>query len=139
MSSLKNTDESVYQPKQEWSYKARSGEEGSSLVICKVETHSEMGTIVHVTVRGLNIKNPLQKTGFSDVITHLPFTEAAIDNSVVKVLSKNHKLPEDLQEDFQLAYADWAAAFEQGKANILNSTVAETIDYIESSINSTGE
>ena len=136
MASLKDTNDSVYQPGQEWSYKARSGEEGSSLVICKVETHSKMGTIINVSLRGMNIKNPLQKSGFSDVITHLPFTEEAIDKSVINVLDRNHKLPEDLQEDFQQAYDDWRAAFLEGKANILSSTLAETLDYIESSINS---
>jgi hypothetical protein len=136
MGSLKNTDDSVYQPGQEWSYKTRSGEDGSTLVICKVQAHPKMGTIIHISLRGLNIKNPLQKTGFSDVITHLPFTEEAIDNSVVKVLNKDTKLPEDLQEDFTQAFEEWCTAFEQGKATILGSTLAETLDYIEGSINS---
>jgi len=135
MGSLKTNEDSVYQPGQEWSYKTRPGEEGSTLVICKVDLHPKMGTIIHISLRGLNIKNPLQKTGFSDVITHLPLTEDAIDKSVVKMQSKSTKLPEDLQEDFQLAYEDWRAAFEEGKATILGSTLSETLDYIESSIN----
>jgi hypothetical protein len=87
----------------------------------------------------LNIKNPLQKTGFSDVITHLPFTEEAMDKSVVKVLNQTAKLPEDLQEDFNQAYGDWRSAFEEGKATILGSSISETLDYIEDSINPSDE
>jgi hypothetical protein len=136
MGTLKDTNDSVYQPGQEWSYKTRTGEEASTLVICKVQAHPKMGTIIHISLRGLNIKNPLQKSGFSDVITHLPFTEESIDNSVVKILNKTTQLPEDLQEDFTLAFEEWCAAFEQGKATILGSTLAETLDYIEGSINS---
>ena len=132
---MKSTNDSVYQPGQEWSYKTRSGEDDSTLVICRVEAHPKMGTVIHISLRGLNIKNPLQKTGFSDVITHLPFTEDAIDKSVIKVLNKSTKLPEDIQEDFQQAYDDWCVAFEEGKATILGSTLAETLDYIENSIN----
>jgi hypothetical protein len=138
MSSLKDTKDSVYQPGQEWSYKTREGEEGSTLVICKVESHPKMGNVIHVSLRGLNIKNPLQKTGFSDVITHLPFTEKSLDESVVKVLDTAAKLPEDLQEDFKQAYDDWRALFDEGKANILGSAIAETLDFIEDAINSGG-
>ena len=135
MSSLKDTKDSVYQPGQEWSYKTRPGEDGSTLIICKVESHAKMGNVIHVSLRGLNIKNPLQKTGFSDVITHLPFTEEAMDKSVVKVLDQSARLPEDLQEDFDQAYDDWRSAFEEGKANILGTGIAETLDYIEGTIN----
>lgn len=135
MSLLKDTKDSVYQPGQEWSYQTREGEEGSTLIICKVESHPKMGNVIHVSLRGLNIKNPLQQSGFSDVITHLPFTEKAMDESVVKVLDTSAKLPEDLQEDFKLAYDDWRSAFDEGKATVLSSAIAETLDYIENSIN----
>ena len=135
MSSLNDTKDSVYQPGQEWSYKTREGEDGSTLIICKVQSHPKMGNIVHISLRGLNIKNPLQKIGFSDVITHLPLNEKAMDESVVKVLDASARLPEDIQEDFNLAFEDWRAAFEEGKANVLGSPIAETLDYIEDSIN----
>jgi len=135
-SAPRDTNDSVYQPGQEWSYKNRSGEEGATFYVCKVASHPKIGNIIHVTLRGLNIRNPIQKTGFSDVITHLPFTEQAIDNSINKVITKSAKLPEDLQEDFTMAYADWRNAFVEGKATVLNETIADTLDYIESTINS---
>jgi len=139
MTSPKDTNDSVYQPGQEWSYNTREGEDDATLIICKVESHPKTGNIIHVSLRGLNIRNPLQKSGFSDVITHLPFTEEAIDKSVVKMLNKSAKLEEDVEDDFKQAYNDWRAAFEEGKATVLGSSVVETLDYIESTINSDPE
>jgi hypothetical protein len=136
---LKDTDDSVYQPSQEWSYKTRPGEDNATFTVCKVEQHSKYGVIIHISLGGLNVKNPMQKTGFSDSISHLAFCEDAIDRSVVKIILKEPPLPEDVQEDFELAYRDWRTDFEAGKAAVFSVTVAEALDYIEHAINEAGD
>jgi hypothetical protein len=136
---LQDTNDSVYQPGQEWSYKSRPGEEEATFTVCKVEKHPKYGTIIHVGLEGLNVKNPMQKSGFSDSISHLAFSEEAIDKSVFKILKKNAPLPEDLQEDFNLAYKDWRDDFDAGKAAVFSIPIAEAIDYIERAINESGD
>ena len=132
---LKDADDSVYQPGQEWSYKSRPGEDDATFTVCKVEKHPQHGTIIHIGLEGLNVKNPMQKSGFSDSVSHMAFSEQAIDKSVLKILKKQAPLPEDLQEDFNLAYKDWCEDFEAGKAAVFSIPIAEAIDYIERAIN----
>jgi hypothetical protein len=44
-------------PGQIWTYKTRPAEADSHLTILKRETHPKLGTIVHISVDGLRMKN----------------------------------------------------------------------------------
>ena len=139
LNGLRNTDDSVYQVGQEWSYKTRSGEEASTFTVVRVESHPKYGNIIHISLEGLNIKNTRQQSGFSDVVPHLAFSEEAIDKSVVKILKKQSSIPEDLKEDVEESYNFWRQSFEEGQASIITMTIAEGLDYIEKTINKSDE
>lgn len=117
-----NTAESKYKAGQVWSYKTRPSEDQSTLTIVKVETDPAFGTIVHISIQGCRIKNPKAPKGYTDVIPHMPFSEDAIDHSVVKLLRTNVPLPE-----FQRGYEEWRRA----KGGVFTTSVAEGIEFAE--------
>ncbi len=62
-----------FAPGQVWRYKTRSGEEASRVIIGRIEKSPKIGTIVHVKLTGLQIKNPDAPGGHSSVMTHAPY------------------------------------------------------------------
>lgn len=127
---LKDTKNSVYQPGQVWSYHSRPGEEKSRLVILKVEevgTDKKVGTIVHVYVDGISLKNAMGQE--TTVIPHVPFDEGAIDKSVIALIRENISLP-----NFKTGYEYWRTEFIAGKAAVFNTTVADAINSIQATV-----
>lgn len=94
-------DDPTYKPGQVWSYKTRPGDEESTLTILKVETTPKLGTIVHVQIQKWRLQNCKGNTGDS-TMDHAPFSRAAIDKSVVKLLRTEKDLP-----DYEEGYKDW--------------------------------
>lgn len=121
-----NTTVSKYRAGQVWRYKTRPTEPQSLLTVVKVETDPKRGTIVHIHVRGLKMKNRYAPTGMVDTISHLPLSEAAMDASVVSLVQENAPLP-----DYQEGYAEWRQAFERGQADIYTVTVSKVVGDIE--------
>ncbi len=115
---------------QIWKYKTRPGEEASRLVVCKVETHEKFGTIIHIHVEDLAIKNPRPPGGVSRVIGHLPFAEEALRQSVVTIAGRRKTLP-----DYEEGYKTWKEAFDAGKAGIFTVPVAEVVAFMEQALN----
>lgn len=120
------TNKSKYKVGQVWSYKTRPQEPNSTFTVVKVESSEKLGTIVHVSLQGLKVKNSRHKNGFSDTVSHMPFSEKAIDQSVTKLVKENADLP-----DYQEGYNQWKQAFDAGKGGIFTITVAEAIEVIE--------
>jgi hypothetical protein len=127
---LKDTAESRYKVGQRWSYKTRPGEEASYFVVVKVESHSKLGNVIHIAVRGLRMKNPRSPEGFSDKVNHMPFAERAIEKSAVKLLKDGDKLP-----DFAEGYKLWREAFDADRAGVYAMTLAEAVEVMEASLN----
>lgn len=79
------TDDPKFKPGQVWSYKTRPGEEESTLSILRIESSPKLGVIIHIRVNDFQFKNctggPAPHT-----LGHAPFSRAAIDSSVVKLL-----------------------------------------------------
>jgi len=73
-----------------WTYETRPGEEGSFLVIRKIETSPE-GEVVHISIFGLRIKSSTASNGSTDRIQHLPIFARALRAS----------LKEKVQRQFQ--------------------------------------
>jgi hypothetical protein len=94
-------DDPTYKPGQVWSYKTRPGEEDSTITILRVESTPKMGTIVHVRIDKFKLENCKGNKGDS-TMDHAPFTKAAIDKSVVKLLRTEKDIP-----DFDEGYKDW--------------------------------
>jgi hypothetical protein len=129
-SGLQDTTESKFKVGQMWTYKARPGEEKSYFIVVKVETHKKLGTIVHIAVRNLRMKNRRSPDGLSEDVDHMPFAEAALTKSAVKLLKDNADLP-----DFRDGYQEWRRAFEQGHAGIYTITLAEAVNVMEATLN----
>jgi hypothetical protein len=91
----------TYKPGQVWSYKARPGEEESTITILRVESTPKLGLIVHVRIDKFKLENCKGNTGDS-TMDHAPFAKAAIDKSVVKLLRTEKDIP-----DFDEGYKDW--------------------------------
>jgi hypothetical protein len=116
-----------YHVGETWKYKARPGEEGSTLTVVRVESTPKLGVIVHVSLVGLSVHSKHAPTGISDRIAHMPFSEGAIDKSVTAIVGKAEQLP-----DFEEGYREWRTGFDQGKAGVFTISVAEAVGYIES-------
>lgn len=122
--------ESKYKVGQKWSYSARPGEESSYLIILKIDDDPKLGRIIHIALRGLKIKNPRSPDGISDSVNHMPFSEAAIEKSDMKLLAEKTELP-----DFADGYRMWREAFDDRRAGIYTITVAEAVSVMETALN----
>jgi len=123
-----NAAKPAYEAGQVWSYKTRPNEKTSTLVILKVEQDKELGEIVHIALRDLKMKR--SGGGFLTRANHLPFAAKSIDESVVKMLSKDEELP-----DFSEGYNLWKEAFAAKKAGVYTIPVAEAVEGMESTLN----
>lgn len=121
-----NPTQSKYRAGQVWRYKTRPAEPQSLLTVVKVEADPKQGTIVHIHLQGLRMKSRYAPTGIVDTISHMPLSEAAMDESVVSLVRENASLP-----DYQEGYAEWRQTYEQGHASIFTMPVAKAVDFIE--------
>lgn len=124
---------STFQPGQVWRYRARPGEEGSTLTVLRVETHPKLGTIVHVAVSGVRVRNPLAPDGYAGEIRHMPFAEEAVLRSVTDRVRDG--APTDAGEE---GYRQWRRAFAAGKGGVFTTSVAEAVGFIEQAISQGG-
>jgi hypothetical protein len=115
---------------EQWHYQTRPGEEGSTLTVLKVEDSPRLGTIVHIHVDGLKMKTPPSSSVHSDQIGHMPFSEAAMEQSVTTLIGKDAPLPA-----FEASYAEWRRAFDSGKGGVFTITVARGVDFVETNLN----
>jgi hypothetical protein len=127
-SMLKDTTDSKYKIGQVWSYKTRPGEEKSTFIVVKVESHPKLGNIVHIALRGLRLKKPNGE--FIEAADHLPFAEEAINKSAVKVVKEKADLP-----DYAEGYGMWREAFDAGKAGVYTISIAEAVGVMEETLN----
>ena len=124
---LQDYDGSTFQPGQVWSYRARPGESGSRLTVLKVERHPELGTIVHVSITGLEIRNALEPGSHISQIAHLPFSEEALLRSVRAKLRDG--APTDAGD---AGYRAWRRALDRGEGGgVFTVGVAESIGVAE--------
>ncbi|MCB2376200.1 hypothetical protein LGH70_01290 [Hymenobacter sp. BT635] len=118
---------SRFQVGQVWEYHTRPAETDSLLTVVKVELQHGTAVVVHVHVDGLRLKtaDPNGKPGTT--ASHLPFSEEALTASVTHVVRHADPLPE-----FEGGYGLWREAFLAGQAGTFSVTVAEVMDFIES-------
>ena len=117
---------SRFQPGQVWHYKTRPGEESSRLTIAKVETHPKLGTIVHIQLNDVAVKSPTAPGGVSKVISHLPYAEQSVADSVT-TLETDTVTPTGWEEGYQM----WKSEFDADKAGIWSITVSEAVAAME--------
>ncbi len=112
--------DSKFSPGQVWEYKTRQNEENSTLTILKVESLPKVGTIVHVRVDKIRLRNC---TGGPEPnkFEHMPFTRDAIERSVTH-MAKQGSVPE-----FREGYDEWRKAC----GGVYTITVAEAVKASE--------
>lgn len=114
-----------YKPGQVYTYRTRPSEKKSLLTILKVELYGA-GTVVHVHISGVSIQNSEAPDGVSTFISHMPFAQQAVDQSVTQLVDQKPQLP-----DYEEAYAKWKEQAERRKAGVFTLPVAQAIDGIE--------
>lgn len=120
---------SQFEPGQVWRYQTRPGEEGSRVIIGKIERAPELGTIVHVKLVGLRLRNPAAPGGFSGVLAHAPVSEVQVSASVAELTDE----PADL-EGFSEGYQTWLSAYRAGDAGIFTISLAEIAEVTEQAL-----
>lgn len=110
---------------QEWRFRARTQDPDPRLVIDKLETLPKAGDVVHVTIRGVRIRNPHASNGYSDTIGHMPFSRAAIESSITTLLQDSVALP-----DFEDGYQEWQKA----QGGVFTVSVVEGLEFMEKAL-----
>ncbi len=118
-----------YAEGQVWSYKTRAGEESSTLLINKIESHPKFGNIFHISVFGIKIKNPRGLGRVPLDLPHTPVSSTTMDKSVLKLVGQSKPNP-----DFLGGYKEWKGVFDQGKAGIYTISVAEIVSGLEETV-----
>jgi hypothetical protein len=114
---------------QVWVYKTRPGEEASRAPVGGIETAAEVGTIVHVNLTGLRIKNPAMPGGFSSVISHAPISELALSASVTELTKETSDL-----DGFREGYDSWLSSFCAGDAGVFSIPLSQVVEFIEQTL-----
>jgi hypothetical protein len=109
--------DSKFRPGQVWFYKSRAGEEKSFITILRIESLPKVGTIIHVRVDKIRLRNC---TGGSepDTFEHMPFTRDALERSITKLQKESSDIPA-----YQAGYDEWRAAC----GGVYTVTVAEAV------------
>lgn len=128
----KMTDEKVskYSVGQQWSYQARAGEEDSYLIILRIDKDPKLGDIIHIALRGLRMKSRRSPEGIIENVSHMPFSEEALNKSGLKLLKEKSEVP-----DFEKGYRMWREAFDAGRGGVYSITVAEAVNVMETALN----
>ena len=119
-----------YSAGQIWSYKTRPGEEKSTLLINKVETHEKLGKIFHISIRDVKVKNLRVEGGISTELPHFPVSTETLKMSLTKFIGKSEP-----NHNYIEGYNTWKEAFDAGKAGIFTISVPEIIGIVEETIN----
>ena len=106
-------------------FTARQGDPHPTLVIDRIEMLPKIGEIVHISVRGVRIKNRRSPDGFTNEIAHMPFARAALERSLTRLVHDSVSLPA-----YEEGYAEWKAA----RGGAYTISVREVLDVIEQSL-----
>jgi hypothetical protein len=121
---------SQFEVGQVWRYKTRPEEEGSRAIIGKIDKTPTLGTIVHVKLTGLRLRNSAAPDGTSTVMSHAPVSEAVVSASVTELTAEDADL-----EGFQEGYMTWLLAFRAGEAGVFTLELAEIANHMEQILN----
>jgi hypothetical protein len=119
---------SKYSAGQVWGYQTRPGEQESRLYIVKTDRDKTLGTIYHIYVDGIAIKNPhMPGGGVQTCLPHSPVSAETLDASVTELLERHRGEMPDISE----GYGVWKEGYDKGEAGVFTIPVAEIIAYIE--------
>lgn len=117
---------------QVWAYKTRPGEEKSTLLINKIESHPSFGKIFHISLSGVKVKDPRFAGGVISELHHVPVSQNTLEKSVTKLLRKSQPNP---RAEYVELYKEWKKAYDKGMAGMFHNTVSEIVSDTETAIN----
>ena len=126
----KTAETETFEIGQVWSYQNRVGEDDSTLQILEIDEFKEEGKVYHIAINDLKLKNPANPDGLSKRIGHIPISKLALKGSIVGLLESNKVLP-----SFKTEYSNWKTAFLSQKGGVFETSVKETVVFIEQSLN----
>jgi len=114
-----------------WQYKHREGEEGSQVIINKIETIAEDTPVYHVSIVNVKVINPQSPSGLAEKLAHAPVSLETLQTSLTNKIATEQPFDEDYLE----GYEQWREAYLAGQAGIFTITIAEIVNFIEQAIN----
>jgi len=111
---------------QVWEYRNRPGDDGSTLTIGRLEDLPKIGSIVHISIAGVHVKDPGVPGGQSERLPHAPFSRAAFEGSITLLVGRASPPAE-----FEAGYQQWQRAH----GGVFTISVAEAVDLLEKGIN----
>lgn len=114
---------------QVWRYHTRPNEPESAILINKIEYHSGLGAIFHISIAGVQVKNPHGEEPLTQ-LGHFPVVAASLEQSLTELVDTN---VDNLS--YREGYESWREAFVQGKAGVFNIPVEQIISFVEEAIN----
>jgi hypothetical protein len=121
--------ERQYAEGQVWTFRARAGEEGATLLINKVEEDPRLGAIYHISVFGVRLDNPRASGGATTELPHFPVSRETLDKSCLELQGVREPNPEYLR-----GYGEWREVFDAGRAGVFDISVADIVDIVQSAI-----
>jgi hypothetical protein len=115
---------------QIWNYETRTGEENSTIQIVKIDKYENQEAFIHISVKGLKMKNPSVEGGISKTIGHLAFARKSVIESVTKLVNPKEELSYSKER-----YQTWKKTFEADKAGVYIRSISEAVKYVETRMN----
>lgn len=112
-----------YEVGQVWHYDTRAGEEGSRVFIVRVDDHPDEGTVFHIYVDQLKIRNPRLPGGFQDYLPHSPVSVESLNQSVMELAEEQVAELPDISE----AYESWR----QSRGGVFTIPIKQIVQLIE--------
>ena len=122
-----------FRPGQVWTYRARPGEEGSRIVVGRVDILNGKDTVVHIAISGVAIPNVKLPSGIQSRVSHAPMAESALADSVIAQTTE----PADL-DGFADAYKTWRDACESEGAGYFTVSASHLIELYVKAMKMTG-
>ncbi|WP_345303214.1 hypothetical protein [Lysobacter hankyongensis] len=118
-----------YAEGQVWTFRARAGEEGATLLINRIEQDPRLGEIYHISVFGVRLDNPRAPGGVTTDLAHFPVSRATLDKSCLELQGVREPNPEYLR-----GYGEWREVFDAGRAGVFDIPVADIVGIVQSAI-----
>jgi hypothetical protein len=99
-------------------------------LINKVESDAKLGSIFHISVSGVKVKNRHAPSGVTQDLPHFPVSKKTLEDSVLSLLGIATPNPE-----YREGYITWKQAFDAGNAGIFTISVAEIVGFIKKTVN----
>lgn len=114
---------------QVWAYSTRDHESDSRITIVRLDEDAEYGNIIHIYISDIEIPNADAPGGKITHITHMPYSEEALESSVTELECVTNDLP-----DYQEGYRLWREDFENSEVGVFDVLVAQAINFVQQSV-----